>query len=182
MRQRVAIARALLHEPRVIYLDEPTSALDPEAAKSIREVIAGLRDAGRSIVLCTHNLDEAERLSDRIGILNGTLLAEGSPAELRRRARPTTTRVELDGGAVDAAAIAGLVEPLPYVGAVRADARTLWVELADPGRDTPDLVREVVDRGGRVMAVAEEVASLEQVYLELVGERATTDAGPGDAH
>jgi ABC-2 type transport system ATP-binding protein len=182
MRQRVAIARALLHEPRVIYLDEPTSALDPEAAKSIREVIAGLRDAGRSIVLCTHNLDEAERLSDRIGILNGTLLAEGSPAELRRRARPTTTRVELDGGAVDAAAIAGLVEPLPYVGAVRADARTLWVELADPRRDTPDLVREVVDRGGRVMVVAEEVASLEQVYLELVGERATRDAGPGDAH
>jgi ABC-2 type transport system ATP-binding protein len=182
MRQRVAIARALLHEPRVIYLDEPTSALDPEAAKSIREVIAGLRDAGRSIVLCTHNLDEAERLSDRIGILNGTLLAEGSPAELRRRTRPNTTRVELDGGAVDAAAIAELVEPLPYVGEVRADARTLWVELADPRRDTPDLVREVVDRGGRVMVVAEEVASLEQVYLELVGERATRDAGPGDAH
>jgi hypothetical protein len=65
---------------------------------------------------------------------------------------------------------------------VRADARTLWVELADPGCDTPDLVREVVHRGGRVMAVAEEVASLEQVYLELVGERAATDAGTGDAH
>jgi hypothetical protein len=83
---------------------------------------------------------------------------------------------------VDAAAIAELVERLPYVGGMRADVRTLWVELADPRRDTPDLVREVVDRGGRVMAVAEEVASLEQVYLELVGERAVTDAGPGHAH
>ena len=103
MRQRVAIARALLHQPRVIYLDEPTSGLDPEAAKSIREVIAGLRDEGRSILVCTHNLDEAERLCDRIGIINGQLLAEGSPAELRRRTRPTATRVELDGGAVDPA-------------------------------------------------------------------------------
>ena len=73
MRQKVAIARALLHEPPVIYLDEPTSGLDPSAAKTVRDFVAGLRDAGRSVVVCTHNLDEAERLCDRIGILRGTL-------------------------------------------------------------------------------------------------------------
>ncbi|MGH7418018.1 MAG: ABC transporter ATP-binding protein, partial [Candidatus Rokuibacteriota bacterium] len=160
MRQRVAIARALLHEPRVIYLDEPTSALDPEAAKSIRELVATLRDEGRSIVLCTHNLDEAERVCDRIGILNGRLLAEGTPAELRRRGRAAATRVALDGGLVDASALAATLGSLPFVRNARAEGGDLWVELAEPRRDTPELVRELVTRGARVLAVAEDVASL----------------------
>lgn len=181
MRQRVAVARALLHEPRVIYLDEPTSGLDPEAAKSIRELIASLREAGRSILLCTHNLDEAERLCDKIGILNGHLLAEGSPAELRRHGRPTTTRVELDGGQVDPAALAGTVRGLPFVTAVASGPADLTVELAEPRRHTPDLVRELVQHGARVVAVSENVASLEQVYLELVGERADRDLEVSDA-
>ncbi|MGH2483593.1 MAG: ABC transporter ATP-binding protein, partial [Candidatus Limnocylindria bacterium] len=151
MRQRVAIARALLHEPRVIYLDEPTSALDPEAAKSIRELVATLRDEGRSIVLCTHNLDEAERVCDRIGILNGRLLAEGTPAELRRRGRATGTRVALDGGLVDASALAATLGSLPFVRNARPEGGDLWVELAEPRRDTPELVRELVTRGARVL-------------------------------
>jgi len=175
MRQRVAIARALLHEPRVIYLDEPTSALDPEAAKSIRELVATLRNEGRSIVLCTHNLDEAERVCDRIGILNGRLLAEGTPAELRRRGRAAATRVALDGGPVDASDLAAMLGSLPFVRYARAEGGDLWVELAEPRRDTPELVRELVTRGARVLAVAEDVASLEQVYLELVGERGDRD-------
>jgi len=175
MRQRVAIARALLHEPRVIYLDEPTSALDPEAAKSIRELVVTLRDEGRSIVLCTHNLDEAERVCDRIGILNGRLLAEGTPADLRRRGRAAATRVALDGGSVDASVLAAALGSLPFVRNARSEGGDLWVELAQPRRDTPELVRELVTRGARVMAVAEDVASLEQVYLELVGERAERD-------
>jgi ABC-2 type transport system ATP-binding protein len=175
MRQRVAIARALLHEPRVIYLDEPTSGLDPEAAKSIRDLIAGLRDAGRSIILCTHNLDEAERVSDRIGVLNGSLLAEGTPDELRRRARPPATRVTLDGGPQTPADLAQAVGLLPFVRHASALDASLWVELEQPGRDTPELVRELVTRGARVMAVSEEVATLEQVYLELVGEEHDAD-------
>jgi ABC-2 type transport system ATP-binding protein len=175
MRQRVAIARALLHEPRVIYLDEPTSALDPEAAKSIRELVVTLRDEGRSIVLCTHNLDEAERVCDRIGILNGRLLAEGTPADLRRRGRAEATRVALDGGSVDVSVLAAALGTLPFVRNARAEGGDLWVELAQPRRDTPELVRELVSRGARVMAVAEDVASLEQVYLELVGERGERD-------
>ena len=181
MRQRVAIARALLHEPRVIYLDEPTSGLDPEAAKSIRDFIAGLRDAGRSILLCTHNLDEAERVCDRIGIINGSLLAEGTPAELRRRARPPATRVSLDGGAVPPATLAGELADLPYVRTARAADDGLWVELDEPWRSTPDLVRELVDRGARILAISEQVATLEDVYLDLVGERAERDVTVADA-
>ena len=175
MRQRVAIARALLHEPRVIYLDEPTSALDPEAAKSIRDLIASLRDDGRSIILCTHNLDEAERVSDRIGVLNGSLLAEGTPEELRRRARPAATRVTLDGGAQTPEDVAQAIGNLPFVKHASPVGASLWVELDQPLRDTPELVRELVAQGARVMAVSEEVATLEQVYLELVGEEQGAD-------
>ncbi len=93
MRQKIAIARALLHEPEVIYLDEPTSGLDPSAAKTVRDFVATLRELGRSIVVCTHNLDEAERLCDRIGIMRGTLLRVDTPAGLRRNGRGATVRV-----------------------------------------------------------------------------------------
>ena len=83
MKQKLAIARALIHEPSVVFLDEPTAALDPEAAFVVREAIASLRGAGRTIVLCTHNLDEAERLCDRIAFVRGEVLRVDRPARLR---------------------------------------------------------------------------------------------------
>ena len=90
MKQKLAIARALLHEPAVVFLDEPTAALDPEAAYVVREAIEALRRSGRTIVLATHNLDEADRLCDRVAFVRGGLLRIDSPAGLRgslRRAR-----------------------------------------------------------------------------------------------
>src|SRR6185312_7597513 len=83
MKQKLAIARALLHDPSVVFLDEPTAALDPEAAFIVREAIETLRKAGRTIVLATHNLDEADRLCDRIAFIRGGLLRIDSPAALR---------------------------------------------------------------------------------------------------
>ena len=83
MKQKLAIARALLHEPAVVFLDEPTAALDPEAAYIVREAIEALRRSGRTIVLATHNLDEANRLCDRVAFVRGGLLRIDSPAELR---------------------------------------------------------------------------------------------------
>ena len=181
MRQKVAIARALLHEPDVVYLDEPTSALDPSAAKSIRDFVATLRDAGRSIVVCTHNLDEAERLCDRIGIMRGTLLAVDSPARLRRRNGTASVRVELVG-ARRPESFLDLLGDLPFVGAARASNGSLLVEVRDPRGDNPELVRTLVDAGARIVGVAEEAATLEQVYLDLVGEAATRDvASPAEA-
>ena len=176
MRQKVAIARALLHEPTVIYLDEPTSALDPSAAKTVRDFVATLRDAGRSIVVCTHNLDEAERLCDRIGIMRGSLLAEDTPAALRRRGRGATTRVELDGGPTDGGALAEAVAGLPFVSAAHGAPDGLWVQLEDPRRDNPELIRILVERGARIVSVHEQAASLEQAYLDLVGEAGVRDA------
>jgi ABC-2 type transport system ATP-binding protein len=169
MRQKVAIARALLHEPEVIYLDEPTSGLDPSAAKNIRDFIATLRGLGRSIVVCTHNLDEAERLCDRIGIMRGTLLRVDTPAALRRHGRTATVRIELNG-ARGAESFIGRLADLSYVSGVQAKQSTLLVELADPPRETPDLVAELVGAGARITSVVEDAQSLEEAYLSLVGE------------
>lgn len=178
MRQKVAIARALLHEPEVLYLDEPTSALDPSAAKVVRDFVATLRDAGRSIVVCTHNLDEAERLCDRIGIMRGTLLRVDTPAGLRRAGRAAAVRVELVG-ARRPPSFLDLLGTLPFVAGARADDGALLVEVEDPRGDNPELVRALVEAGARIVAVHEEAASLEQVYLDLVGEAAVRDAPAG---
>jgi ABC-2 type transport system ATP-binding protein len=175
MRQKVAIARALLHEPEAIYLDEPTSGLDPSAAKTVRDFVATLRELGRSIVICTHNLDEAERLCDRIGIMRGTLLLVETPAALRRHGHAATTRVEL-GGARDAASFLTTLADLPFVLGAQAADHVLMVEVRDPAGDNPDLVNALVRDGARIVAVREESASLEDVYLELVGEAGERDA------
>ena len=175
MRQKVAIARALLHEPEVVYLDEPTSALDPSAAKTVRDFVATLRDAGRSIVVCTHNLDEAERLCDRIGIMRGTLLLVDTPARLRRRGRSAAIRVDLVG-ARRPRSFLDMLAALPFVQAAQASDGSLTVEVGDPRGDNPELVRALVDAGARIVSVTEEVATLEQVYLDLVGEAATRDS------
>ena len=175
MRQKVAIARALLHEPEVIYLDEPTSGLDPSAAKLVRDFVATLRDAGRSIVVCTHNLDEAERLCDRIGIMRGTLLQVDTPARLRRRNGTAVVRVELVG-ARRPDSFLDLLAGLSFVTAARADGDALVVEVGDPRGDNPELVRALVEAGARIVHLTEEAVSLEQVYLDLVGETGERDA------
>jgi ABC-2 type transport system ATP-binding protein len=175
MRQKIAIARALLHEPEVIYLDEPTSGLDPAAAKTVRDFIDSLRSLGRSIVICTHNLDEAERLCDRIGIMQGRLLRVDTPAALRRRGRAATVRVELNGGGGPESFL-GMLAALPGVVAAQPHDASLLVELADPSRETPDLVIALVNAGARITSVREEAATLEEVYLHLVGEVGERDA------
>ncbi|MEO5986785.1 MAG: ABC transporter ATP-binding protein [Candidatus Limnocylindria bacterium] len=174
MRQKVAIARALLHEPEVVYLDEPTSALDPSAAKVVRDFVSTLRDAGRSIVVCTHNLDEAERLCDRIGIMRGTLMLVDTPARLRRRGRSAQVRVDLVG-ARRPASFLDLLADLPFVESAQAVDGSLRVEVREPRGDNPELVNALVGAGARIVGVTEEVATLEQVYLDLVGEAATRD-------
>jgi ABC-2 type transport system ATP-binding protein len=180
MRQKIAIARALLHEPEVIYLDEPTSGLDPSAAKTVRDFVATLRELGRSIVVCTHNLDEAERLCDRIGIIRGTLLRVDTPAGLRRHGRAATVRIELNGSRGPEAFV-GVLAALISVRGAQVRDRALLVELSDPAKQTPDVVAAMVGAGARITAVREEAATLEEAYLELVGEVGERDAAASDA-
>ena len=169
MKQKLAIARALLHDPAVVFLDEPTAALDPEAAFVVREAIEGLRRAGRTIVLATHNLDEADRLCDRVAFVRGGLLRVDSPAGLRAATGVRGVDVTLVTPPDEAlAAAAGAV---PGVAGATAAGHHLVVAAEDPATVTPELVRALVAAGAAITEVRERASSLEDVYFEIMGVR-----------
>ena len=162
LKQRVALARAIVHQPPIVLLDEPTSGLDPESARDVRELIVGMRRQGRAILLCTHNLDEVERVADRVAVLRSRLVAVGSPAELRERLFVPRLRIRLSQPAEPFAAIlrsSGL-------GDVSVDGTSM--SLSAGKRPTPEIVRILVEAGAGIEAVAEEERSLEDVYIKLL--------------
>jgi ABC-2 type transport system ATP-binding protein len=165
MRQKLAIARAMLHEPQVLFLDEPTSGLDPEAAHVVREFIADLRGEGRTILLCTHNLDEADRLCDRIAILSTRILALDTPAALRRQLYGRTVVFHLRENRPEFAEAIGAFQ---WVDSVSSTANKLVVTLDDPETNNPALVRALVEAGAEIQFVGELRRTLEEVYLALV--------------
>lgn len=165
MRQKLAIARALLHEPRVLFLDEPTSGLDPEAAKLVRDFVEELKAEGRTIFLCTHNLDEADRLCDRIGIFKTHLIMVDSPENLRKRlyGRKVVFHLRaLDPAWVD------LLRKQSFVKEVQAVDNRLVVGLDNPEVDNPELVRRLVGAGADIQFVGELRHSLEDIYLQTI--------------
>jgi ABC-2 type transport system ATP-binding protein len=169
MRQKLAIARALLHEPKVLFLDEPTSGLDPEAAKLVRDFVAELKTEGRTIFLCTHNLDEADRLCERIGIFKTRLITVDSPANLRRRlyGRKVVFHMKrLDPAWAEA------IRALPFVKEAEAVDAKLVVGLDAPEDENPVILRRLVELGAEVQFVGELRHSLEDVYLQLVNRPA----------
>ena len=167
MKQKLAIARALLHDPSVVFLDEPTAALDPEAAYVVREAIEGLRRAGRTIVLATHNLDEADRLCDRVAFVRGGLLRVDSPARLLGSLAGGQVEIRLaDGPTVD---LPGIARAIDGVGVVRLDGDRLVVESSDPARITPALVRALAAAGASILEVRPAAYSLESIYFEIMG-------------
>jgi len=177
MRQKLAIARALLHEPQVLFLDEPTSALDPEAAHMVREFIASLKHEGRTIFLCTHNLDEADRLCDRIAVFNTRLLALDTPNALRRQLYQRTVVFHLSQ--IEPRFVERVGE-LPFVRMVRETEGKLLIALDDPESNNPSVVRALVEVGADIQFVGELRRSLEDIYLKLVREDAEAGSGNGD--
>jgi len=165
MKQKLAIARALLHEPRVLFLDEPTAGLDPEAARLVRDFVSELREEGRTIFLCTHNLDEADRLCDRIGVFKSQLLVMDAPSRLRSQlfGRKVVFHLKTaDEG------IAAEVGSFPYVSETQVIDNKLLVTLDDPETHNPEILRKLVGMGVDVQFVGELRHSLEDVYLKLV--------------
>ncbi|NLE83623.1 MAG: ABC transporter ATP-binding protein [Chloroflexi bacterium] len=171
MRQKLALARALIHEPQILFLDEPTSGLDPEASKTVREFIEELKLEGRTIFMTTHNLDEAERLCDRVGIFQQKLLTLDSPANLRDQMfgrRVVFHLQKLEPAWVE------LVSAIAGAGNVEVADNKLVVSLKDPENNNPEIVRALVNAGAQVQFVGEIRHSLEQIYLEMVK---TSDRG-----
>ncbi len=164
MKQKLAIARALIHDPKVLFLDEPTANLDPESSKTVRDFILELKKEKRTIFINTHNLDEAEKVCDRVGILKTRLVALGGTKQLveslwGRRTVVLLTKVE-----------DSIVAAVRRVGprSVVVDGNRLIIDVVDPVEDNPRMVDAIVAAGGRIQGVTELLPSLEDVYLRLV--------------
>lgn len=173
MKQRLALARALLHEPRVLFLDEPTSGLDPEASQEVRQMIGRLSSEGRTIFLSTHNLAEAELLCHRIAVIRTRLLVMDTGEELRRRFFHRQVVIQLE---TSDTSVVEAVKNLAFVQDVSEEGNELFIELADPKKNRPELVRAIVEAGGRVLEVTERQHPLEEVYLRLIREEANRDS------
>ena len=168
LRQRAALARALLSEPEVLFLDEPTAGLDPVAAREVHELIAALRERGVTIFLTTHRLEEAERLCDRVAILNTTLRTIGRPAELREALFADSLRVRTAAPLPDPGHV---FDGLPGVTGWRLDdAGGYLLTTSDPAVAAPAITRALVAAGSDIRSIAEAQHSLEDVYLELIDE------------
>lgn len=171
MQQKLAIARALLHEPLVLFLDEPTSALDPEAARVVREFVETLKGEGRTIFICTHNLDEADRLCDRVAVIKQRLIRVDTPEALRQGLYGRSVLVRLRELTP---ALLAVVQALPFVTAVSATPEGLRVALDDPETYNPTLIQALVTAGAAIQFVQRESHSLEQVYFDLLRESEAT--------
>jgi len=176
-KQKVALARTLLHDPVVLLLDEPTSGLDPEVTRSVRRLLEERRAAGCSIIVSTHNLDEAERISDRVAVLHERLIAIDRPAELRRRLTTGRLLVRIDG---DPASFADIVRRVVgATGDVGIDGATMIVRVAQADGQTPAIVAALVAAGAHVLEVRPEVPPLEDVYLHLMAPNGSRAAAAG---
>jgi ABC-2 type transport system ATP-binding protein len=167
MRQKLALIRAMLHDPEVLLLDEPTSAMDPQSARLVRDAIANLRGEQRAIVLCTHNLAEAEALADRIAIIRrGRIIAEGTAAALKSQLLgPPLMELRL------AASLDGLLPGLAQQVQV-IERGDVWVRYRtdNPLAENPRLLRWLAERDADVVTLSEVARSLEDVYLRVVAE------------
>jgi ABC-2 type transport system ATP-binding protein len=165
MKQKLALARVMLHEPPVLLLDEPTSAMDPESAVLVREAIQAMRSADRAIVLCTHNLAEAEKLADQIAIIRrGRIISQGSPIELKRQLLgPDEYEIRLGSAYTD------LYRSLPD-GIEVSGWGPDWLRYRahQAAEDNPSVLQKLLDQGLPVISLQEVPHSLEQVYLEVM--------------
>lgn len=164
MRQKLAIVRALVHSPEVVFLDEPTSGLDPQSGRVVRDAIAELAREGRTMVLCSHNLHEVERLCSRVAVIKNRLRTVASLVELRKEGLALDLMV--DG---DAAAWVPALAKLPFTVGHHVEGSRLRV-LLDKEEQSPDVIACVVSAGARVHSAQRAARPLEEAYLELVRE------------
>lgn len=164
LKQRVALARTLLHKPDIVLLDEPTSGLDPESARDVRALILRLRDEGRAVLLSTHNLDEVERVANRVAVLRTSMVAIDTPAALRARLFGSRLKVTLGQ---PAAAFESVVAG-GGVTSVSVAENSLSIAVDDAAARAPAVVRRLVAAGADIQSVVHEEPSLEDVYLRLL--------------
>jgi ABC-2 type transport system ATP-binding protein len=165
MRQKLALARALYHDPPVLLLDEPTSAMDPESARLVRDAIHGLRSAKRAIIVCSHNLSEAEELADKIAIINlGRIIISGESEQLKNQLLGAPQFEVRLGSSSN-----GAGETLPE-GARLTEEGADWIrfQTENPGKTNPLVIQSLVENHIPILGLAEVPRSLEKVYLQAI--------------
>ncbi len=166
MKQKLALARALVHEPKILFMDEPTANLDPESAKTVRDFILEIKKQGSTIFLNTHNLDEAQRICDRIGIIKTKLLTIGTPEQLRESLSRPKTEIRL--AQVNEPLIAALKKLVPNK--IEVSENKLIIDVMDPDRENPNIIAAITKAGGQIRGVTQNIPTLEDVYLQIVKE------------
>ena len=165
MKQKLAIARALIHEPQVIFMDEPTANLDPEASKTVRDFILQLKKEKKTIFLNTHNLDEAQRICDKVAIMNTSLRAIGTPQDLERSVSGKKTVIGLEQQANDAVLVALKKLTLKNPS---TSGNTITFDVENPDKENSPVIEAIVLAGGHVKSINVVGSTLEDTYLKLV--------------
>jgi ABC-2 type transport system ATP-binding protein len=174
-RQRLAVATALVCNPKILFLDEPTTGLDPQSRRQLWDIIRGFQRAGGTVLLTTHYMDEAERLCDRLAIVDhGQIIAEGSPAELIERLGghhfvEFAVTGNSDGAALDA------WRALPSVDSVREDDGMVSLSVKEPHLAIPALLEALGRQGSSLQHLTTRQASLEDVFVRLTGRHLRED-------
>lgn len=165
MKQKLAIARALVHDPQILFLDEPTANLDPESSKTVRDFILQLKEEKRAtIFLNTHNLDEAQRVCDKIGIFNKRLMAMGTPEELEESVWGNKTVIQLEQIGDRILEALGKLSLKNMV----VDKNKLTIDVETPEKENPLIVNTIVAAGGQIQYVNRLSPTLEDAYLKFV--------------
>ena len=172
MRQKLAIGRALINEPPVVFLDEPTGSLDPESASVVRDFILDVRAQGRTVFLCTHNLDEADRLCDRIAIMKKTVIELDTPQGLRQRLFGQRVRLRLRRGEGEPsdATIQEKLSALEFVRSVELEGGAFSLDVQSPDDNNHELIQVLARAGAHIQYVEEVSHSLEEIYFALIEE------------
>ena len=167
MKQKLALSRALIHEPKILFLDEPTAGLDPESAHMERNFIESLKKEKTTVFLCTHNLEEASSLSDRVCIIKKKIIKIASLAELQKNKKSKEVEIIFKGNTKKYIKI---LRQIKEISSIQASKNKINLFLKKPETVNPIIIKKLVDCGAEILYFNEIKASLEEIYLDLIKE------------
>jgi len=167
MKQKLAFSRALIHEPKILFLDEPTAALDPESAHMVRNFIESLKKEKITVFLCTHNLEEASNLSDRVCIIKKKIIKIASLTELQTSKKYKNVEIVFKD---DSKKFIDIIKPIKEIISISAKQNKINLSLEKPQITNPIIIKKLIENGVEILYFNEITESLEEIYLNLIKE------------